>query len=245
MDVLGDLVARARRSPDPAFRDDVHDRSYTYHDFCTTAWKTGNFLRYLGVARGDRVEIAPEPLAEPLLTFFGAAQLGAVARFAPGSGDARAVVVPRAAESTFDPPPGTKLAVYGGPPSRPDVAHWEGIVWSENPAFPPTDVDPDSPALTATASEDDEAPDAERDDQFTHAELLDVARRVVDRFGVDDETTVAVRASLARPGTVAGGVLAPLLAGGTVVVPDDGTSCDVCVGTDGPEPVLVDPAELA
>jgi hypothetical protein len=244
MDVLGDLVARSRRSPAPAFRDDAHDRSYTYHDFCTTAWKTGNFLRYLGVARGDRVEIAPEALAEPVLTFFGAAQLGAVTRFAPGSGDARAVVVPQGAESTLDPPPGTKLAVFGGPPSRPDVAHWEGIVWSENPAFPPTDVDPDSPALSAVASEDPDAAEADLDDQYTHAELLDGARRVVDRFGVDEETTVALRASLARPGAVVGGVLAPLLAGGTVVLPDDDTLCDVCVG-DGPEPVQVAPDELA
>jgi hypothetical protein len=230
MDVIGDLVARERRTPARALRVDASGRSYTYHDFCTTAWKTGNFLRYLGVARGDVVAVAPDALPEPLLTLFGAALLGSVTRFDPG-GDARAIVVHQSAESRFDPPPGTNLAVYGGPPSSPSVAHWEGVVWSENPAFPPTDVSPDAPALAAP----------ETGDRYAHADLLSAARRVVDRVGIDGETTVAVRSSLARPETVVAGVLAPLSAGGTVVFPGDDTLCDVGVGDDPPEPVAVDP----
>ena len=228
MDVIGDLVARERRTPAQALRVDASGRSYTYHDFCTTAWKTGNFLRYLGVARGDVVAVAPDALPEPLLTFFGAALLGGVTRFDP-EGDARAVVVHQSAEVRFDPPPGTNLAVYGGPPSSPSVAHWEGVVWSENPAFPPTTVDPEASVLT-TATE-----------SFSHARLLAAAEELARTHGIRREATVCVRESLASPGAVVAGVLAPLLVEATVVFPDGESTCDVGVGEDH-EPLAIDPA---
>ncbi|MFC5367379.1 AMP-binding protein [Salinirubrum litoreum] len=239
MHVLGDLVARERRSDHPALRT-AGGRRYSYHDFCTTSYKAGNFLRYLGVRAGDTVAVEPDPVPEPTLTFFGAVQLGAATRFDPGvsrrpevGGDPpRATVVPVERESAFSLPPGHKLAVYGGSPESPQVAHWEQEVWSENPAFPPTEVDPESPALlTADGSES------------SHEDLLAVARRVVAETGLGEHDEVAVRGSLSDPGVVAGGVIAPLLAGATVVFPAADEVCDVAVG-EGPEEMVVDPDSL-
>lgn len=229
--VLADVVARERRSSDLALRADAAGREYSWHDFCTTAYKAGNFLRYLGVAAGDTVAVGDDPLPEAVLTFVGAAQLGALTRFGPDeTADVRAVVVHHAREADFGVPAGCNLAVYGGPPDATGTAHWERDVWSENPAFPPTDVDPDDPAVAAAGA------------TYSHRALLDAAAGVVSEHGLDADSTVAVRASLTRPGVVAAGVVAPLVAGGTVVFPDAETVCDVAVGGDAvPEAVRVDP----
>ncbi|SEO85742.1 hypothetical protein SAMN04487948_1065 [Halogranum amylolyticum] len=208
MNTLGDLVARDRRSSALALRVPSLERDYSYHDFCTTAWKAGNFLSFLGVRGGGRVAIEPDPLPEPLLTFFGAALHGATTAFDPSDGDVRAVVVPQRRESEFADVPGTKRVVYGGPPTDPGVSHWEKEVWSENPAFPPTDVDPATAALAAG------------DDEYSHRELLRAADHVVDDLDLTADDEVVVRSSLAEPGVVAAGVLAPLSVGSTVVFPD-------------------------
>lgn len=223
--VVGDLLARERRGPDTALFDAVRDRTRSYRDVCTTAYKAGNVLRYLGVDGGDTVAIAPDPRPQPLVTFLGAALLGAVTRFEMTS-DAAAVVVPAAEESAVSPPPGTKLAVYGGAPESPDVVHWEETVWSENPAFPPTPVDPDDPLLsTGTAT-------------HGHGEVLDAARAVVEEWGLTADDGVALRAPLSDPRSVAAAVVAPLLVGGYVILPgEEETDATLAVG-DGPEPSL-------
>ncbi|MFB6096416.1 MAG: AMP-binding protein [Haloferacaceae archaeon] len=270
METLGDLVARDRRSDHTALRADAADRALTYHDFCTTAWKAGNYLRYLGVGPGDRVAVADDGLPEPVLAVLGAGLLGAVVSVgvdeyagrdgdgagtedggrggdgvenADGSPDGtpappRVVVAPVAREAEFDLPGGSRLLTYGGVPERPRTAHWEGDVWSENPAFPPVDVDPSSPALW-----DAGAPDGEGG-SYSHAEVLGAAAAVVKAHDLDAETDVAVRGSLRRPAVVVAGVVAPLLAGGTVVFPAADTVCDARIGDGGPESTAVDPARV-
>jgi acyl-CoA synthetase (AMP-forming)/AMP-acid ligase II len=237
--LVGDLVARERRTGHTALRAlvDGLDRTYSYRDLCTTSYKAGNFLRALGVrgATGpndDRgtVAVTPDPAPEPVLTFLGAAQLGAVTRFEPRSdGDARVTVVHAADESAYDPPAGSKLAVYGDPPERPTTDHWEGQVWSENPAVQPATVDPSAPALVG-AGEGARA--------HSHRDLLAAASAVADRLLLSPDAAVAVRASLADPRTVVAGVLAPLLVGATAVFPDETERGDVAVGG-GPEPTTL------
>jgi len=231
MDVIGDLMARDRRSDRLALRVDGPGRTYTYHDLITTSYKAGNVLRYLGVRKGARVAVDPMSLPEPLLTFLGAAQLGAVTAFDPAV-EARATVVPVEREAEFeDLPPGQKLAVFGGPPSSPATTHWEQEVWSENPAVHPEIVASDDPGLAAD------------DREFTHGDLLDAAREVVSDFDLDEDDTVAVRSSLSHPGTVVAGVLAPLLAGGTIRIPetDEGVEAALSVGDGVPESVALAP----
>ncbi|QOS11753.1 acetyl-CoA synthetase [Haloferax sp. Atlit-6N] len=231
MDVIGDLMARDRRSDRLALRVDGPGRTYTYHDLITTSYKAGNVLRYLGVRKGARVAVDPVSLPEPLLTFLGAAQLGAVTAFDPAV-EARATVVAVDRETEFaDLPPGQKLAVFGGPPSSPATTHWEQEVWSENPAVHPEIVAPDDPALVAD------------DREFTHGDLLDAARRVAADFDLGEDDTVAVRSSLSHPGTVVAGVLAPLLAGGTIRIPagDEAVEAALAVGDGVPEAVALAP----
>jgi len=240
MDALGDLVARDRRSPDPAIRDDAAERTVSYRDCVGTANKVGNFLRYRGVDAGDTVAVAPEAARQPVLTLLGAALLGAPVRFAVPTADApfdaRVVVVPASSatdgtdrggdpDGGFDLSPGATLVAYGDPPGSPGVDHWERNVWSENPAFPPTPVDPDGPVLLAG----DDAGAGSRARALTHREVLGRAERVAEENGLDGETAVVVRDGLADPGVVVAGVFAPLLAGGTVVFPGPETVGDLAV----------------
>jgi len=205
MCVLGDLVGRDRRSERTALRVVARDRAVSYRDFCTTAWKAGHALSHLGVHEGARVALAPDPTPPVVETLFGAALLGAPVTFDVDA-DARVVMghVDREAELDVNE---RKVLVYGGAPAATTTTHWEGVVWSENPAMPPGERSPDDPALI----------DGER--TRSHRDLSTRAEVVVDAAGLDDGTAVALRASLADPRAVIAGVIAPLLAGGTVVLP--------------------------
>ncbi|MGM0591491.1 MAG: acetyl-CoA synthetase, partial [Halobacteriota archaeon] len=70
--------------------------------------------------------------------------------------------------------------------------------------------------------------------RYSHADLLGAARRVVGDEGLTDEATVALRAPLSHPGTVVAGVVAPLLAGGTILLSDGDETGDVAVATESP-----------
>lgn len=226
MDVLGDLVARSRRSDAPAFRHAPSGRAYDYHRFCTTTWKVGNLLRNEGVRSGATVVVAPDPEPEPVLALFGSALLGASVRVGGPATDAKALVAPTDRVGDHDAGPGTRRIAYGDPPADPAVSHFERDVWSENPTEPPDVVDPDAPALVGT------------DRTCTHAGLLAAGRRAVDRWEAVEETNrMVVRAPLDHPGTVAAGLVAPLLAGGEIVVPGGGTVGEFAVADgDAPEP---------
>jgi hypothetical protein len=225
---LADPIGRDRRSDRPALRIVARDRTHSYRDFCTTAWKAGHALRHLGVHEGSRVALAPDPAPQVLQTLFGTALLGARTTFDPDA-DARVVVVPVEREREVDD--GRSVVVYGGAPDAATTTHWEGVVWSENPVAPPTDLSPSDPVLDADGR------------TFTHRDLYAGAEGVVADAGLDGETSVALRAPLTDPRAVVGGVVAPLSAGGTVVVPGgtDGAVADVAVG-DGsvPEPRQVE-----
>ncbi|QZX99325.1 AMP-binding protein [Halobaculum rubrum] len=217
--LVGDLVARDRRSERPALHAAELDRTYSYFDLCNTAYKAGNVLSHIGVREGDRVVIDADPHPQAVFTFLGAALLGAVTEFASDidpESDARAVVVPAQREHEFDLPGGSKLVAFGGDPERPDTTHWEEEVWSENPAFPPTFHDTEDLVLR----------DADTDRTYSHADLLDAARETADELALDAESRVAVRAPLSDPRTVAAGVVAPLAAGGAVALPDGDASLD-------------------
>ncbi|WP_158057663.1 acyl-CoA synthetase family protein [Halorussus halophilus] len=220
METLGDLVARERRSDEVAVV--THDgRSYDYHRFCTTTWKTGNFFRRLGVHEEATVAVADDHAPEVLFSFLGAAMLSAETQFGPErETNARVVVAPVESAESYDLPAGGQRVAYGGPPDDPAVAHFERDVWSENPTFPETPLDSETVALVGDERE------------FTHAELLSGAREIADEWDLESDERVAVRDSLAKPGTVVAGVLAPLLAGATVLFPGDEETGDFAVGTD-------------
>ncbi len=220
--VIGDLVARERRSGAPALVAVARDRTYSYFDLCNTAAKAGNVLRHVGVRPGDTVAVEPRHDPEVTLTTLGAALIGATVTHETGVGDAgesRAAVVHAETESAVDPPPGTSLVVFGDSPSTTGATHWESEVWSENPAVPPAPTEPDDPAIQLGAGN----PSSGHDDRgsVSHRRLLCAATRVRDRLELDTETAVVLGSDPADPRSYAAGVLAPLAAGGTVVLPRD------------------------
>jgi len=220
MDVLGDTIDRQRRTSDIALRAPAVGRVYDYRRFCTSAWKVGNFLRHLGVRGGAGVAIADDPIPEPVLTFYGAALLGGVVRFDPAESvgdDTRALVVPVKDLDEYDAGPSTKQVAYSGQPDDPTVSYFERDVWSENPTEPPDHVTSSDPLLAT--------PDA----TYSHGDVLGAATEVVDDHGLASETVVAVRGTFAVPGVVAAGLVAPIVAGGTVVV-GPGAEGDLVVG---------------
>ena len=209
MDVLGDLLARDRRTRDIAVETD-DGRKRSYHQLITNAYKAANVCRYLGVRAGATVAVAPIPSLHPLLAFLGAAGLGARVRFDPTAGiDAgdRLVVAPVADEAALSPPPGTNLAVFGGPPEQPETTHWEQELWSENPGMPPAGTTSDDPALVDAAGT-----------EHAHGAVLDAASGVAAEYDIGPESRVVLRTTFADPRAVAAGVVAPLAVGGACVL---------------------------
>ena len=205
---VGDLVARDRRTSGVALRAEHVDRTYSYRNFVTTTYKIGNVLRHLGVRRGTEVLVVPDSLPEPVLTFYGAAQLGAVTRFSDTlpSTDPRVVVAPAEREAAFDLPPGHHLVVYGDPPTEATTTHWETEVWSENPAIHPASVEPADPLLAVD------------DRTYSHADALSTVSggRASERPETGER--VAVRGSFEDPEIVIGGLVAPIAAGATITL---------------------------
>ena len=204
-----DLLSRDRRQSTPAVSFPAIDREMSYHDFITTAYKSGNVLRYLGVGAGATVAIEPEPRPEPLLAFFGAAQLGAVATFETDRDDIRVLLTTVENESTVTVEPGTRLAVYGGPPTEPATTHWEKEVWSENPGFPPSTVTPETPALLAGET------------TYTHADLLDMAQETVSTIALSAGERLGIRTDVSHPETIGCGLIGALSVGATAVFTDE------------------------
>ncbi|MFO7832851.1 MAG: acetyl-CoA synthetase [Halohasta sp.] len=230
-DVVGDLLARDKRRSQPAVDVPAAGREMSYHDFITTAYKSGNALRYLGLNSGARLAVDPELRPEPLLAFLGAAQLGAATNFDP-TAEARVRLVAVDNEPMHADREG-RLAVFGGAPEATATTHWEEAVWSENPAFPPTQVDPESAALVAG------------EETYSHRRLLDMAETVVDELSLETGSRLAIRTPLSAPETIGGGLLAALLAGATAVFVDDPTTtvdADAALvahaGDEPPEPSL-------
>ncbi len=207
--VLGDLLAREKRRSQPAVSMPAVDREMSYQDFITTAYKSGNVLRYLGLSSDATLAVEPVARPEPLLALLGAAQLGARVTFDPEA-TARVRLVSVDTESSYLDAAG-RLAVFGGPAEATTTTHWEKAVWSENPAFPPTEVESESTVLVAG------------DDQYSHRQLLEMAQQVVDELELTEGSRLAIRTPIARPETIGGGFVGALAAGATAVFVDDPT----------------------
>ncbi|SEH40762.1 hypothetical protein SAMN05192561_101687 [Halopenitus malekzadehii] len=242
METLADPLARDRRSDDPALvTPDGRERSR--HDLITNAYKAGNALRHEGVRRGAAVGTAPVPDLPFVLAFLGAGLLGARVRFdvdASLASGAQAIVVPAAdvPDVTADAGPGTRVVAVGEDPADPTVTHWEETVWSENPAFPSPTIEPADPLLCSPGGY-----------PITHGDAIDAAVGVADRYDLAPGRRVVLQASLAHPGAVVAGVLAPLCGGGVTVLsrPDAESAVapeDLVVTADGDDPNAIRPDDV-
>lgn len=209
MEIVNELLGRDRRG-DSAALVTPSGRERSYHELLTNAWKAANVLRYLGVHQGATVAVTPQKTLHPLLAFLGAAQLGAVTRFAsPRALSDR----PRAGVITVDElrdveiDSATKLTCHGGAPESPEIVHWEEQLWSENPAQAPATHGSDTAVIGGESA------------VYTHRDILDTGRGITSKHDFGTATTVVVHGSLADPRIVVGGIVAPLLSGGTILFP--------------------------
>lgn len=202
---------------------------YTRRQFLTNVWKTGNFLRSLGVHEDSLVAIVDEPTPESLLSFFGASLLGARVRFAPPTAiDARVIVGPTEQLEQFELPPGGQYVGYGAEPEDPSWAYFERDVWSENPSFPDVEHDPSAPLIETEQA------------QYDTESIREAAQLVSSEYEEDDR--VVLRTPLSAPEAVVAGVIAPIAAGATIILPGDGETGTVAVTSgNAPEARTVDP----
>lgn len=240
METIPALVAAAREREGTVI--DVPGRAvdYSYEEFAANSFRAANLLGHYGVHPGSTVAVAvgtkvapSEPsdgqpvadsdgpdgststgvsgvpdAAEPLLAILGSGSIGAVAEVTPDPPiDSRALVAPAWAD--YETTPRCSHLAYGGPPAAATVAHFEAELWSENPVKPPESVDPAAPALRADGG------------AHAHEDLLATAAAVVEAFGLDESSQVALSATLEEPGAIVAGVLAPLSVGATILLPGD------------------------
>jgi hypothetical protein len=223
MDTLADVVASLDDPDRPALRD---ARMHDAREFRSRAYKTGNALRHRGVREDVRVAVLDVPAPAAVHTFLGSALLGATVEFGPETVvDARVLAGPTLELGDYDLPVGGQRVGWGEPPADPSWMYFERDVWSENPTFPEPSVTPETDVLP----------------EHTHGDVVRAARAVAEEYDATDE--VAVRASLAHPGTLVAGVVAPLVAGASVVLPPEGGAGTVAVSVDEdvPEARVVSP----
>ncbi|WP_247728929.1 hypothetical protein [Halovivax limisalsi] len=220
MATVDEWLTRDRRSERPALVD-ASGRTYDAHWLCTSAWKAGNFLRHTGARRGVTVGIDGRgPLA--ILSFLGTALLEARTWFEPPAGAVadgaiRTHVAPADALGDSDRPSTVQAVCYDGEPPAPDVHHLDAGLWSENPSFPPVDIDPATPLLAADGG----------DRSIAHAAAVRAAETVATGHEIDPGTRVGVATSFADPRAVVAGILAPLVSEGVTVLDGEASGSNV------------------
>ncbi|MFW6003217.1 MAG: hypothetical protein ACOCPT_02225 [Halanaeroarchaeum sp.] len=226
MDTVGDLLDLPHTDEAPALRSGR--RTYEYHRFRATAYKTGNYLRYNGVGEQATVTVLDDPAPETIFGFLGTALLGGRVRFDPEADVTDTVLFgPTDELDAYDVVGGCKRIGYGAKPTDPSWAFFEREIWSENPFFPPTDVEGDATLVG----------------EWTQSVALRVARDVAAALSPDD--VVAIRGPFTDPSTLIGGVLAPLVVGATILLPVDDQEGTVVVGTEeAPEDRVLDAPDV-
>ncbi|MFB6132079.1 MAG: hypothetical protein ABEJ44_01580 [Halanaeroarchaeum sp.] len=222
MNTVGDLLDVPHPDDDLAMQRGR--RRYEYSRFRATAYKTANYLRYNGVGDHATVAIVDDPDPKAVIGYLGTALLGGRVDVDPdGTVDAAVLLGPTEELGDYEVVGGCKRIGYGDEPTDPTWAYFEREIWSENPFFPKMDV---SGEVSLT-------------DEWTQAEGLRAARTAADDLTADD--VVAVRGSLADPSVQIAGILAPLVAGATILFPSADQRGTVAVGSDdAPEGRVLD-----
>lgn len=219
MDTLKDLVADCRDAGGAVIETAARTAPYTYDEFVPNVWKSGNLLGHYGGHPGAEITVVAGPknatseetsqridAAEPLFAVLGATLLGATVRLQPVEPvESRALVLPAGWIDRYEITPQCTRIAYGGPPTEPDVVHFEEEMWSENPIEPPERVEADDPALI-----DDSG-------SYSHRELLVTAAELVTEYDLGAGSKVGLDGPVTEPGAVVA-LLATLLAEATLVL---------------------------
>ena len=247
METVAALVAAGRDRDGPVLDAPGRNAPYTYGEFSTNCWKTGNLLRHYGVRGGARLALVvgakhpdedDEPgwlgtAADPLLALLGGACLGATVVLSPPEPvEARAFVCPDAWLDRYEVAPGCSKLAYGGPPEAADVSHFERELWSENPMEPPDPVSATDTLLDIDGK------------TTTQGELLAAGESVAAEYDLASGDRVAVRTPLSSAGAIAAAVVAPLSVGATIVPGDAAGDFSYTVTSGAADGPTVDPGDL-
>jgi hypothetical protein len=208
------------------------DQKYAGPRVAELVYKTGNFLRHCGVHPGSTVEVAPEVTPETVIGLLGTGLLGGRVAFGVGSVDGPKVRFgPMQALEDSPVPAGCTPVAFGAEPESPSWAYFGRDVWSENPFFPETDLDPSRDWLPSEAG------------PGSVDSLFGAADRVAE--GLQPGDTVAVRVRLDTAAAVVGGILAPLVAGARILLPgDEHVGTHALATGDVPEEQRIDLADI-
>lgn len=222
MTTLRDLLANIDRPDTVAVRTATGGTPHSYGEFRKTAWKAGNLLRHYGVRPGTNLAVVPGSREHPatsgqiasptvLQAILGGCAVGATVDLTPTEPvSGRALVLPTPWLERYETEPGCSVLGYGEPPDTPGVAHFEAETWSENPVEPPGVASGGDPALRADG------------DIYTNATLIEVAETLCREYGMEEAGQVHLAAPVTDPGAFVAGALAPLRAGITIEMTDQG-----------------------
>lgn len=225
MDTVVDLLDLPHPDDDLALQMGRH--RYEYHRFRATAYKTANYLRYNGVGPHATAAILDEQAPETLFGVLGTALLGGSVRIAPDRTVEDTVLFgPTEQLDDYDPAGGCKRIAFGAEPTDPTWAFFEREIWSENPFFPKTDVEGGTDFV----------------EEWSQRTALQAAESVANELGEDE--VIAIRGSFTDPSVLIGGVLAPLIAGTPILLPDSNQTGTISVGAmDSPEERILTPPD--
>lgn len=217
MDTVVDLLDLPHPDDDLALQ--MGRRRYEYHRFRATTYKTANYLRYNGVGPHATVAILDVTAPETLFGILGTGLLGGNVRIAPDrTVEGKVLFGPTEKLDEYDSAGGCKRIAFGAEPADPTWAFFEREIWSENPFFPETEVDGETEFVEGRSQRD----------------ALQAAESIAEELGEDD--VIAIRGSFTDPEVLIAGLLAPLFAGATILLPDSDQTGTVAVGaTDVPE----------
>lgn len=213
MNTLRDILADAVNNTDLAIgAPAAGERVYTYEQLAETSRSLATVFAEAGIDADSVVAIAPAPAAETVIGFLSATALGAQVRFSPPARAAIAGVFgPTETVAAFQVPDDALRVGFGERPDADRITHFGTAVWK-------ADADPiDAPVVPTTPALSDGS------HQYTHRALLQAANAVIDARDITTETEIAVRGPLTDPRTIVAGFIAPLVAGGTIRFPSDGT----------------------
>jgi hypothetical protein len=207
MKTLDELVMQTKHDDAAALRAPGRgEQVYTYERLRETVCDTASVLADLGIDEDGRVAIAAHPTGHPVFAFYATALLGGTTWIgAPQRVNAHVAIAPSTQVGEYELPDGAARIGFGETPTDDEIIHFEKAIWKIDDDNPNPGVLPGTKVIT----------DGEW--EYSHRNLLEAARDVAERL--DRDTTVSVRAPLDNPRAFAGGVIAPLLVGGTIRFP--------------------------
>jgi hypothetical protein len=226
METFSALVDSIPDSDRPILRSGGN--TYTAKRFRRMVYKTANFLRYRGVHERSSIALADVHTPQTVFSFLGVGLLGGSINFGLDAVvDAHMVIGPTHEVEALDVSETTSLVGFEAPPEDPRIAFFEREIWSETAHLPPGDLDPGRRIFDESSV-------------GTQRCVVSTALDQADSFG--SRSMIAVRESFTDRGTPIAGILAPLIADATILLPTGDQTGTIAISSDpAPEPDRIDP----